>query len=139
MNTLIHLWPETSHNESAYAILDTPMFPARFYFGPVGNTPDGWIGLDNATNRFHRSLADAECTAMLTGFSLTSRERTVAQATTERADLLLVTQRLAALRSDAGFAEAVSFLPELAALVDQAECVIAGKPFDAAGYAGGGS
>lgn len=63
----------------------------------------------------------------------------VRMACNQHPDLLQVVNRLAALRTDAGFAEAVAVLPELASLVDHAECVMAGKPFDAAGWAGGGS
>lgn len=130
MNTLIHLWPAISINESSFAILDTPMFPARFYFGPVGNTPDGFIGMDNATSRYHHSLVDAQEKAITDGFALTVAERVFARKDAERADLILVAQRLAALRSDSAFGEAVSYLPELASVVDHAEAVLKGRPFE---------
>ncbi len=72
MNTLVYLWRGTP-TTTDYAILDTPMHPARFYFGPVahrGLLSEGrWVGLDNATSRYHRTLDEAKVAAAWAGFN----------------------------------------------------------------------
>lgn len=95
------------------------------------------------------ALLDGEIARLHTTIDLLNAlyESADPQAAAERASLLTVVQQLAALRSDAGFDfdDAVDlYLPELEAIVDHADAVLAGRPFDAAGYAvgyagGGGS
>lgn len=123
MNTLIHLWPGTD-NLSDVAILDTPMFPARYYVGPVLSNPDEWLPADHATFRYHRTLAKAFAAAKARGYKVD------VQAAIERHESITVLERLAALRSDSAFSEAVSYLPELASVVDHAEAVLKGAPFE---------
>ncbi len=135
MNTLIHLWPG-SPTTCDLAILETPCFPASFYFGPVNRSMDSWVPADNSTSRFHRTLSDAISAADRRGAITAAIRRAEVQRVAP--DHLLVTQRLAALRTDAGLSEAIAYLPELASLVDHAEAVLKGAPFEASGYAGGG-
>ncbi len=148
MNTLVHLWPGTNHL-SDVAILDTPCYPARYYFGPVREegsygawtppNPGEWVPLDNATSRFHPTLKQAIAAADLHGLDIADVTfKAVTAHVAERGELEVVVQRLAALRTDAGLSEAIAYLPELASLVDHAEAVLKGAPFEASGYGGGG-
>ena len=72
MNKLLQLFPRNeviggvNVKLQAFAILETPCYPASWYFGPVefAKPPQDrtgeWQTMNNATSNFHRSLEQAE-------------------------------------------------------------------------------
>ncbi len=91
MNTLIYLFVRAKLGDTEYAILDTPMRPARYYFGPVRRdafgAPNDWIGLDNATHRYHAAIDGALLAAGNNGLD-TRPARAAVMASRSKAEIV---------------------------------------------------
>jgi hypothetical protein len=73
MNKPIQIFPpKFGSGDQTYGILETPCYPASFYFGPVhfqrnwSERIGEWMTADNATHNFHRTLELARITAKKT-------------------------------------------------------------------------
>lgn len=52
-----------------WAILETPCYPCTFYFGPVCDVGNEWVGRTNATCNFHRTIDECLEAAIQAGFN----------------------------------------------------------------------
>ena len=67
-NVVLQLFPAKNVGDQTYAILETPCYPASYYFGPVHFTRDGrtgeWDTANNATSNWHKTLQGAKQVAI---------------------------------------------------------------------------